>query len=455
MHWIRRARKQPVQSRSASKGENESLVNQKTLELKHCEGPLMPHLSAIVAPRNRSRLMFVLALAPQKIGGVEKFLKFFSTALDNAGWDTVLCFEGPISECFREYIAAPNVIIERLDNQAPPGLACAGELWKLLRKYKPLIFVYAFNGALRSFPWLAKMAGCKQIFFNDHSSRPQGQQPHPLSLPKRIVAQILTAPLTAIISVAEFTRSTGSAFQTTSAPNIVIQNGIEVHGSDPRRRAQFRRKFGISNKDILITQVAWMVAEKGVDHMLRAAAMLLRNRSGVHFLFVGEGPLLRQYENLADDLGIGDAVTFTGLLTNPTAMGVYDASDIYCQPSVWQEACPLSVLEAMSAKLPVVASNTGGLPELVQDGISGILVPVGDSQEICAALDQLLADTELRRSMGEAGCQLTLDKHQIEDTARKYVDIFLSETRANQTANEVRPTRNPVQVVSQYSEQSD
>jgi glycosyltransferase involved in cell wall biosynthesis len=325
----------------------------------------------------------------------------------------------------------------------------------LLRKHKPRIFVYAFDGALRIFPWLAKIAGCEQVFFNDHSSRPKGQSPQPLSFPKRIVARILTAPLTAIISVAEFTRSTGEALRVTSAPNLVVQNGIEVLGSDLRRRAEFRHKFGISSKDILITQVAWMVPEKGVDHMLRAAAMLLRKRSGVHFLFVGEGPLLQEYENLATDLGIREAVTFTGLLTNPTAMGVFDASDIYCQPSVWQEACPLSVLEAMSAKLPVIASNTGGLPELVQDGLSGILVPVGGSQQICAALELLLADNQLRRRMGEAGYQLTLDKHQIDDTARRYVDIFLSEVRANQAAKEVLPARALVPVGSQYNGQRD
>jgi glycosyltransferase involved in cell wall biosynthesis len=431
------------------------LVQEDKDEFEHRQGSSMRHTGANPSPKNRDRLMFVLALAPQKIGGVEKFLKFLAAALDSAGWDTVLCFDGPISDQFQGYVDAPNVFIERLDNQAPPGLACGGELWRLLRKHKPRIFVYAFDGALRIFPWLAKIAGCEQVFFNDHSSRPKGQSPQPLSFPKRIVARILTAPLTAIISVAEFTRSTGEALRVTSAPNLVVQNGIEVLGSDLRRRAEFRHKFGISSKDILITQVAWMVPEKGVDHMLRAAAMLLRKRSGVHFLFVGEGPLLQEYENLATDLGIREAVTFTGLLTNPTAMGVFDASDIYCQPSVWQEACPLSVLEAMSAKLPVIASNTGGLPELVQDGLSGILVPVGGSQQICAALELLLADNQLRRRMGEAGYQLTLDKHQIDDTARRYVDIFLSEVRANQAAKEVLPARALVPVGSQYNGQRD
>ena len=369
--------------------------------------------------------MFVLGLAPQKIGGIEKFLRHFVVALDAAGWDSVLCFDGPIAAEFREYISSPSVMIESLDNQGRLGLACAAELWKLLRKHKPQIFVYAFHGIMRCFPWMAKLAGCRQIFFNDHSSRPQGLASAPLSLPKRIAGRILTAPLTAIVSVADFTRRSGDALGITSARNVVVTNGVEVHEMDPRLRAEFRGRYGISNEELVITQVCWMIEVKGVEPMLRDAAMLLRTHSEIRFLFVGDGSELPRYRKLAVDLGIEGAVIFTGLLSNPTGIGVFDASDIYCQPSLWQEACPLAVLEAMSVKLPVIASNTGGLPELVEDGRSGFLVPVGGSLEICAALNRLLGDAKLRRSMGEAGYQLILKEHRIEDTARKYVEVFL------------------------------
>jgi glycosyltransferase involved in cell wall biosynthesis len=204
-----------------------------------------------------------------------------------------------------------------------------------------------------------------------------------------------------------------------------VTNGVEVHERNLRRRAEFRERHGISNEELVITQVCWMTEVKGVESMLHAAAMLLRTHSGIRFLFVGDGPELPRYRELAIELGIEGAVTFTGLLSNPTEMGVFDASDIYCQPSLWQEACPLAVLEAMSVKLPVVASNTGGLPEIVADGRSGILVPVGGSLEICAALERLLVDADLRRSMGDAGYRSILNEHRIEDTARKYVQVFL------------------------------
>ena len=345
-------------------------------------------------------------------------------ALDAAGWDSILCFDGSIATEFREYISSLYVTIESLDNQGHLGLACAGELWKLLRKHKPRTFVYAFHGVMRCFPWLAKLAGCKQIFFNDHSSRPQGHIAAPLSSFKRIIGRILTAPLTDIVSVSDFTGRKGNALGVTSVRNIVITNGVEVHEIDLGLRAEFRSRYGISNEDVVITQVCWMVEEKGVDIMLRAAGLLLQRHLEFRLLLVGDGPELPRYRELAVELGVEAAVTFTGLLNNPTAVGVFDASDIYCQPSVWQEASGLGVLEAMSVKLPVVASNTGGLPENVQDGRSGILVPVGDSEAICAALGKLLGDPDLGRRMGEAGYQLILKEHRIEDVARKYVEVF-------------------------------
>lgn len=396
-------------------------------QVKNSDDALTSTVASYALHRSRPRLMYVLGLAPQKIGGLEKFLRYFASALDAAGWDSVLCFDGPIADEFREYISASYIEIESLNNQGALGLGCAGELWRLLRKYKPQTFVYAFHGVMRCFPWLAKIAGCKRIFFNDHSSRAYGQVAAPLSLSKRIVGRTLTSPLTAIISVSDFTRRTCMALGTTSARNVVVTNGVEVHGIDLEKRAAFRGKYGISCDHIVITQVCWMVETKGVDVMLRAASALLREYSGVHFLFVGDGPQLPEYRELAHELGIADKVTFTGLLNNPTAMGVFDATDIYCQASVWQEASGLAALEAMSVKLPVVASNTGGLPENVRDGRTGILVPVGDVDAICAALKRLVANPDLRRNMGEAGYESVLRTHRIEDTARKYVELFVSQ----------------------------
>ena len=378
-------------------------------------------------PGKRPCLLFALGLAPQKIGGVEKFLRYFVEEMDRSGWDTVLCFDGPIAPVFREYIDGPWVTLETLDNQGDLGMECAGALFRLLRRYRPEIFVYAFHGVMRVFPWLAKSAGCSRIFFNDHSSRPTAQSLGPMALHKRLVGRLLTAPLTGICSVSAFTARTGDALGLTSAPNVVVPNGVEVPAIDPERRLRFRKMFGLDPDDLVITQVCWMVEAKGVDVMLRASAKLLAAHGRIRILLVGDGPKLGEYRSLAERLGIAEWVLFTGMLHNPTGMGLFEASDIYCQPSVWQEACGMAVLEAMAAKLPVVASDTGGLREVVGGGESGLLVPVRDSDATWRALEQML-DPERRRQMGEMGYERVLRSYRIEDTARRYVSLFLGRT---------------------------
>ncbi len=373
----------------------------------------------------RPKLMYVLALAPNKIGGVEKFLRYFAEALEAAGWDLVLCFEVTIAPEFREYIAGPGVSLELLPNQGGLGFACAGALWKLLRKHRPAIFVYAFHGVMRVFPWLAKLGGARRIFFNDHSSRPPGQVPEPLSLPKRIVGHFLTLPLTAVVSVAEFTQRTGRAFGLTSAPGMVIQNGVELPSFDPARGAAFRARYHLPEDAIVIVQVCWMVEVKGVETMLHAAAQLLQRRQKVYFVLAGDGPKLNDYQALAKTLAIDANVTFTGKLANPTEMGLFEAANIYCQPSLWQEASPLAVLEAMSFKLPVVASNIGGLPELVEEAATGYLVAAGDSEGLGYALERLIDDRQSRQRLGENGYAAVLRQHRIERVAERYVQLFL------------------------------
>ena len=133
------------------------------------------------------------------------------------------------------------------------------------------------------------------------------------------------------------------------------------------------------------------------------------------------GPLLEQYKQMSVELGIADRVRFTGLIHNPTLEGVFDATDIYCQPSLWQEASGLAVMEAMSLRRVVVASRIGGLPELVIEGTTGLLAPAGDAEALGQCLLQLVRDEGLRLRMGEAGYREIMAGHQLDQTVGQYV----------------------------------
>jgi glycosyltransferase involved in cell wall biosynthesis len=369
--------------------------------------------------------VFVLGLAPVKIGGIEKFLRLFVLRMDAAGWDTVLCFDGPVGDEFLASIDFPCCMIEQVADQGDLGFAASGELWRVLRRHRPQRFIYAFNGIMRTFPWLARLSGCRDISFYDHSSRAPEFVARPLALHKQIVGRVLTQPLKLIVSVSEFTRATGSALRVSSAPNFVVLNGVELQTASPERGRAMRERLRVPPGAIVFTQLCWMVPVKGVPTLLEAAAKTIAAVPQAFFLLVGDGPDLPAYRERAVGLGIADRVVFTGVISNPTAQGIFEASDVYCQPSLWQEASGLAVMEAMSFGLPVVASRIGGLPELVRDGLTGFLFAPGDSSAMAERLIELACDPALRRSMGEAGYADIVSDHHIEDTVERYVNLIL------------------------------
>ena len=372
----------------------------------------------------RPKIMFVYGLATQKVGGMEKFMWHFLREMDARGWDTVFCFDGMIGDRIREYLNHPAVTLELVNGQKDLGFSAAPALWGMLRKHKPHVFSYGFHGVMRVFPWMAKLVGARRIFFNDHSSRPMGAVVRRMSFPKRMVGKTLTLPLTGIISVSDFVKRSALITDLSAAPNTVIPNGVEVGEPDPARGMTFRERHGVPQDALVFTMSVWMVEVKGVDVLLRASVDLIRSNPHLRLLLIGDGPRLAEYRLLAQELGIAAQVVFPGLLSDPVGLGVFDATDVFCQPSLWQEASGLAVLEAMSMKLPVVASDIGGLPENVREGETGLLFPPGDVAALQAKLQILAADPALRRRMGEAGRVNVLQHHQVQQVAFQYADLL-------------------------------
>ena len=356
---------------------------------------------------------------------MERFLKAISLEMTQSGWNCVFCFDGEISDVFREYISQPGVYLERVDSQSNLGFRAAIRLFSALRKYRPSVFIYSFHGIMRCFPWIAYLNGCDYIYFNDHSSRAPGFIARPLSSPKRVIGRLLTWPLTGTLSVSHFTKISGQALGLSKAPGIVIPNGVEARKTSAELRAAFRQKNHIPLDCTLVSLAAWMVPVKGIDAALRAAQIVLNRSSNTHFLFAGDGTHLRAFQETAAELGIEHGVTFSGPVANPMEQGLFDATDIYLQPSLWQEAAPLAILEAMSLGLPVVASHIGGIPELVRDGNTGFLVTPGDSNALAERILTLAENENLRRGMGLRGQLVVQMRHQLHQTASQYAAIFL------------------------------
>jgi glycosyltransferase involved in cell wall biosynthesis len=146
--------------------------------------------------------------------------------------------------------------------------------------------------------------------------------------------------------------------------------------------------------------VGRLVPEKGVDVFLRAAALVSGVVPQAAFLVVGDGPLRPDLEHRAAMLGLAGTVTFTGYRSDATRL--LAGLDVLAVPSR-SDGSPLVVCEAMAAGVPVVASRVGGLPDLVEDGGSGLLVRPGEAEDLARALVSLLLDPEAARRLGARG----------------------------------------------------
>jgi glycosyltransferase involved in cell wall biosynthesis len=126
----------------------------------------------------------------------------------------------------------------------------------------------------------------------------------------------------------------------------------------------------------------------------------------------------------AGEMGLGDNVTWTGLIMDPFGEGVFDAADIVCQFSRWEELFGWMIAEAMAYEKPIVATRVGGIPELVADGESGYLVERDNPADAADKLINLLRDSDLRHKMGAEGCRRVHTKFNLRQNVEQLIDTY-------------------------------
>ncbi len=158
--------------------------------------------------------------------------------------------------------------------------------------------------------------------------------------------------------------------------------------------------------------------DKGLDKLLEAVSNIqypaANGGSNLKLLFVGSGPEFNYLNERSRKLGLSDVVEFVGQVPYEETPKYYQQADVFVYPSTALEGLPMTVIEAMAAGLPVVASKIGGVPEAITDGETGRLTEPGNVQELSAALVKLLADDGLRRRMGEKAHQVAKEKFSQE-----------------------------------------
>ncbi len=177
---------------------------------------------------------------------------------------------------------------------------------------------------------------------------------------------------------------------------------------------------GVGTEVIFVARLAEL---KGVSDLLRAVNTLVDAHPQLHLTIVGDGPERQRFEKLSKKLGLQKHVTFTGYLSQTEVADRLKRSHTLVLPS-YAEGVPVSLMEALASQVPVIATQVGGVSELVEDGTNGFIVRPGDVDQLADRLDQLLSSGRLRQSMGEAGRARTIAEFNNTYESRRLKLLF-------------------------------
>jgi glycosyltransferase involved in cell wall biosynthesis len=351
-------------------------------------------------------LISVFGVKPVRIGGTETFARELSLQLGERGWRNVLCFLSEPTAEVRRFLDLPNISFEVLANSTDGGRTARRDLAGIMQKYRADILHLHYVSFLNFYSWRARWQSARQVFFTDHHSRPAGYVRTRSPFWKRAAARLINQPLTKVICVSNY------GYECMTAADLLprnrfqmIYNGVDLSRvkADPNLAAKFKERYSIPSERAIITQVSWVIPEKGIADFLETARLVLGQNRKVQFVLVGDGANREQYARDAAAMGLGDHITWTGMIDDPFGEGVFHAADVVCQFSRWEEVFGWMIAEAMAHGKPVIATRVGGIPELITDGVTGYLVGRGDAPAMSDRILQLLNDPALRDRMGATG----------------------------------------------------
>jgi glycosyltransferase involved in cell wall biosynthesis len=211
-----------------------------------------------------------------------------------------------------------------------------------------------------------------------------------------------------------------------SAPGSVITlyNGIDQSHpvmTDPEKHAALRRALGIPPNSLLLLTVAVLREPKGIQYMLAALPTILNAVPEAYYLIAGDGDYRSALEFTAKNLQISNRVVFAGYRDDiPDLLSI---SDVFVLPTL-TEALPTVLAEAMAAGVPIIASAVGGIPEMVEDQINGILVPPRDIETLAKASIRMLSNRNEAQQMGDKGRMIAATKFDIQKQAHQLGVVY-------------------------------
>lgn len=355
------------------------------------------------------------------IGGAERHVVTLMSRLDRERFaPSVICLgrEGELFPALTE----SDVPAVALGHGRRDALACLLDLVRTLRRTSPdIVLVRGYNAEVlgRIAAVLARVPHVIVWVHNCGDLEPRGWV--------RRVCDAVLEPVTSAyfgVAYAQLPYLIDELHHPSNKVSI-IHNGVDVEQFDDVDGGVARAGLGLGELDLVVGILAALRPEKDHETFLRSAVLVSNRLPRARFLIVGGGPRLPELKALAGELGVLDRVVFAGSRSDTPAL--LAAMDVFVLSSYTIECFPMALLEAMASSLPAVCTAVGGVPELVEEGVTGHLVPPRRPAELAERLLVLLSSDEQRKQFGAAArtrveTELSLDR-SVRETERQLVAI--------------------------------
>lgn len=323
---------------------------------------------------------------------------------------------GPVGGELREQ----GYRVEVLGRRAGLDLRCAWRLRRFLARERVAV-IHAHQYGPLLYAALARLPVSRPpILFHEH-----GRNWPDYRRPKRVLAnRLLLGRSDCFVAVGEAVRRALVEFEGLPGERVrVIYNGVDLAPFDPSRglAATVRAEQGWPARARVVMQVARLNRLKDHVTSMKVVARLADTEPDLRLVIVGEGEEEAALRALHAELGLGERVEFLGARSDVPRL--LQAADAFLLTSI-SEGIPLTLIEAMASGLPCVATAVGGVPEVVADGVTGLLAPPGDVDAIAAALRRVLADGALAEGLGRAGRERAAKHFAIAPMQAQYARIY-------------------------------
>lgn len=386
--------------------------------------------------KHMKKVLFVITKA--EIGGAQKYVLDLAKAAKADGFDAAVASEH--NGYFYEALSAAGIPFHDLksvqrDINARLDIRLFFELRSLFKKEKPDV-VHLNSSKIGAVGALAaRCAGVKNIIFTAHGWA--FNDPRSAWERYAIIAISKFAALlqNTIICVSDFDRAAALRYRIAPARKCVtIHNGIDADAIPFLAKKEAREKLRIPEDAFVIGTIANFYPTKSLDTLI-FAAISSANLENIRFVIIGEGPEREKMERLIEKYQLGPHFNLPGVIKD--ANTYLKAFDVFVLPSK-KEGLPYALLEAMAAHLPCIASNVGGIPEIIENGVSGIVIDEITPGKIWNAIAELKKDKKKARSLGAASYERVKKSFSLDAMREKTLALYRAEPKKKKSEASAR-----------------